>query len=116
MIVIVPVSYVATGPIIIRRLQSNSELRSASRRVTRSSTLDGGSVVYHGGFSHSDRSVTIATNELTTAQLAVLVGYLQDYTTLLLHQTDGSYVITTQDYSVTGDSIRIRFLITEKVS
>lgn len=116
MVVIVPISYVATGPIIIRRLSNNSELRSGQRRVTRSSTLDGGIVVYHGGFTSADSDIVIATNELSAAQLSILVGYLQDYTTLLLYQVDGAYKVTTQDYNVTDNSIRVRFLILEKVS
>lgn len=116
MIVIVPVSYVVTGPIIIKSLLNGADLRSAQRRVTRSSTLDGGNVIYHGGFSHADRDIVIATNELTESQLSILVGYLQDYTTLLIYQIDGAYKVTTQDYNVANDTFRARFLVTEKVS
>lgn len=45
--------------IIIRRYKSNSQLRKAYARVSKTKTLDGGVVVVHNGFADGDRTLNI---------------------------------------------------------
>jgi len=116
MIAIVPTIYAPLGPVLIRSVQSGTNLINGERRVSRTSTLDGGITVYHGGFSDADREILIVTKSLTRVELDLLVDYLRDYTELICYQTDGAYKVSAGSWSVDDDSLRVRFLVLENLS
>jgi len=59
MIAITKSTFDPGGAIVIRNYKNESELRNATARVSKSSTLDGGVVVIHSGFADGDRNMSI---------------------------------------------------------
>ena len=53
-------------------LAASSDTQSRDRRMTRTPTLDGGAVINDGGWSESDRTLTLAIRRLSEADAAVL--------------------------------------------
>lgn len=116
MIAIVPMVYAPLGPVLIKSVQSGANQISGERRVSRTSTLDGGVTVYHGGYSDGDRDIVIVTRALTRPELDQLIEYMQDHTELFLYQTDGAYRVAPESWAVDDDVLRARFAVLERVS
>jgi hypothetical protein len=55
----ISVSVADTAGAVILKMTQDSKVKSGSRRVSRTKTLDGGCAIYDAGFSHSDRTWTI---------------------------------------------------------
>jgi len=61
MIAITKSTFDPGSAIVIKNYKNESELRNATARVSKASTLDGGVVVIHSGFAEGDRIISIKT-------------------------------------------------------
>jgi len=70
---------------------TNSDIRTISRRVTRTGTLDTGAYLDDRGFAHGDRSLTVSAKggQATYERLSYL---LQNYSSLWVTLPDGAFI------------------------
>lgn len=87
--------YDPTGAIFIRGSQidvgTTLKNRSRERRVTRTSTLDGGVSVYDTGCSVADREVTIKVPVASLALAAFFAYMVETYDTIIVTTNEGAY-------------------------
>lgn len=69
---------------------ASSVIKNYSRRVSRTATLDGGSVVTDSGYTDTDRTLTIQTR-ITEAQETILKYLIQTYALLTVVTDEGCY-------------------------
>jgi hypothetical protein len=106
--------YLADGGFALKP-SADSRIRSGSRRVNRTKTLDGGVVITDSGYADGDRtldlyvisSATVWTQLWTIFKLATLVTVTTD---------DGAFSGAMEAINDNGDYIAIRILIKERIS
>jgi hypothetical protein len=97
------------------RLDPSSDTRTMTRRISRSSTLDGGSVINDGGYSQSDREIKLAINGLSAADAAVLES-IAAYALCYLALDHGLYSGQVKGYAFNGqDPAAITFWVVSKI-
>lgn len=80
--ILTPTSFWFGHPPVLRLDPGASDLRSWTRRLSRTATLDGGAVVTDGGFCQADRSLVLAIRDLTAADadaLEAIAAYPECY-------------------------------------
>lgn len=90
----------------------SSNLRSADSRVSRSATLDGGSIIDNQGFSEGDRTIEVEA-ELTPGQCEVLWNIFTLYTEAYISFKDGFFSGVISAVNIDRTPIRFTFLIEE---
>lgn len=107
--------YDPAGHVLLSAMEDKS-FQDLSRRVQRSKTLDGGAVVADGGFSNSDRVITIKwlnTDENTHEAIARL---FQLYTRLVVSVRDGVFLTSPDQYNPGPDTCTLQLLALEKLT
>lgn len=96
---ICPTTYDIRDPLIVIP-GPGSDLRSCSRRVSRTRTLDVGAAIYDGGFTDADRTIRVVVNDATSAQVDRAYELVSENTSVTVAQPDGCYsgVIQNQNY------------------
>ena len=117
MISIASKTYDPLGFVTVSENQASSRLGDFERRVSRDKTLDGGCVIYDGGFSHGDRTFEIYLDQPTLAEIEQLKYLHMNYADLLLMCEEGAFsgTIETITQRSGGDWV-IRFLVKDKES
>ena len=116
MITISAPSYALTGTVVLQEELNNSDLRTVTRRVSRSQTLDGGAVIDDAGFSDGDRTIVFSIRQCTEIQYTTLEQFVELYERLLLATVDGVFYGSIEQMSVRGGKVQIRFLAESKLS
>ena len=91
MIVLSTVTADVNGVLILDIDESKSNLRAASRRVSRAKTLDGGVVIVDSGFAHGDRTPVIIVKNVSRAQADTITAFHQNNSIINLSMDDGFY-------------------------
>ena len=73
-----PESY-DVNPSVVLEIEPESELHNGRRRVVRTATLDGESVMDDGGYSESDRTLTLVLLTPSESTLEELSRLAEDY-------------------------------------
>jgi hypothetical protein len=84
-------------------------------RIQQTATLDGGSVISHYGFSHSDRKFQIVA-EMTRAEVAILQGMIEDSTLFYLSCDEGYFSGVISRFVPGNGMASITFLVQEKLT
>lgn len=84
-------------------------------RIQQTATLDGGSVISHYGFSHSDRKFQIVA-EMTRAEVAILQGMIEDSTLFYLSCIEGFFSGVISLFVPGNGVAQIKFLVKEKLA
>ena len=105
------------SPLILQENQTESDLRTVTRRVSRTATLDGGVVMDDAGFSDGDRTITVVVASPPESVQASLVALIEADGLQRITTIDGVFegsieTITAQD----GGDMSITFLVSEKLS
>jgi len=85
------------------------------RRVTRSSTLDGGSVINDGGYTEADRIVMLRWQPTVAAHDAV-TRLMQLYSLINVGTRSGVYQAALDTYTPGTDEATLRLLVLSKLS
>lgn len=104
----------AVGNLVIHELPESKLGTEMQARVTRRSTLDGGAVLVHSGFSHGDRTFTIKAR-LSEEDEAILVGLHQTETLLYFSIPEGFFSGMISYLDANQGDILMTVLIKEKL-
>jgi len=91
-----------TSFIVLAELAA-SEIKKYARRVSRTATLDGDSVITDSGYTDSDRVIEIRAN-VTAAQEATIQYLLETYSLLSVSTPDGCYTCAPNTWAFHGMS------------
>jgi len=83
-------------------------------RVSRQATLDGGSVIVHGGTSHGDRTFYIE-GSISTVQATAIKHLHEDTTSVLVSCSEGLFVGAISRCDINNGYLKATLLIKEKV-
>ena len=108
-------TYDLEGAFLLDILPDQSNLADFGRRVERTATLDGGAAITDGGFSHGDRTITLAC-EPGEETVDALQQFFQDYANCVLTLPDGCYDAYFQDMKDDFGVVIITLLIKEELS
>lgn len=87
-----------------------------TRRVSRTATLDGSSVLSDLGFSDSDGTYFLSFQRITQAQIESLKYLIQNYNRLMLCSKNGAFEGVLSVLDMNELPIKATFLIEKKVS
>lgn len=100
---------------VVLRMTQESRLKSGTRRVSRTRTLDGGCAIFDGGFSHSDRTWSIearVSDALWETLWAIMMGYALVY----IATEEGFFEACLESAERTEDRAVLSILIKEKLT
>ena len=97
---------------VILEEKTDSMVERFTRRVSRSSTLDGGSVYTDSGYSDTDRTITLVA-DVTEEQQSVLKHIIQNYALITVATKDGCFTCRPKNFSLDNGEIRIIIWISE---
>lgn len=86
------------SPLVLHETPGSSNLRSTTRRLNRTATLDGGAVIDDAGYSDGDRTLTVALQEPSGHTYDALKAFIEG---------DGAQRIATRDGVFEGGILRI---------
>lgn len=89
---------------------------SGSRRCTRTSTLDGGCVVYDTGYSDSDKTIIVKEKNSSETAVSFAKYIVKNYRTVLVATCDGVFRGVPESWDVADGTLTLSILITEKLS
>lgn len=97
------------GAIVIRP-GPKSEIYSATPRVSRTATLDGGAIINHFGFCDADRTIKI-TGKIAEADAGKLWTLVKAATFLNLATADGVFYGAISSIKNNGGAVEFQFLV-----
>lgn len=103
------------GTVKFKYAGRETDIYSLSRRVTRTATLDGGSVTNDLGFTHSDRTFNVSA-ALSPDQQDLVSRLLRTYPTLMISVQEGLFLGAIEVNNVTGNVSVLQILIKEKLT
>lgn len=107
--------YDLDGHIEIETLQ-NTDIGNYTRRVSRTSTLDGSVAVHDGGFAEGDRTIVLRWLPVTLEQEEAILRLTKLYGQLTYSDDTGAYLVVPQIYTPGLDESSLTLLIIEKES
>jgi len=109
MISISTITQNATGAVIINE-SLTSAFNTNTARVSRTATLDGGSVITHSGYSDGDRTLSIYAR-ISKDQSKILWAIFRNETFVLVSISDGLYYCTIQRLRTDSGDLSMTILI-----
>jgi hypothetical protein len=85
------------------------------RRTSKTATLDGGAVIFDGGYSDADRDIKIIKENFTEADLSFTQYIIKTYGRVLVSTDEGVFVCVPDRFFVDGRELEFDLLILEKV-
>lgn len=98
----------------IETVQQAQPFAERSRRITRTSTLDGGVVYQDFGTNQGDLDYSVTIQNVTRAQV-VRLQELWAFTQLNFYCQDGAYTIRPDSYDVRNGTATIRFYMESRL-
>jgi len=109
MISISSVTQNVTGAVIINE-SLTSAFNTNTARVSRTATLDGGSVITHSGYSDGDRTLSVYAR-ISEAQANILWAIFRSETFVLVSIPDGLYYAAIQRVRTDNGDLSMTILI-----
>lgn len=109
-------TYDPRGTLILARPGPGSELFHASRRVTRTATLDGGVAIADTGYSAGDRTVRLTIPVPSPAQVATVSRLVRLYPLITVCLEDGAFSAVPSDYDLASGRLTLILLLTAQLS
>lgn len=98
-----------TGAVVINE-SLTSAFKTNTARVSRVTTLDGGSVITHSGYSDGDRTLSVYAR-ISEAQANILWNIFRNETFVLVSIPDGLYYATIQRLRTDNGNLSMTILI-----
>jgi hypothetical protein len=89
--------------------------RSGARRVSRTATLDGGCVITDGGYTDSDRTLTVSESSPSLASLEFARHVCANCPLVWVCAPDGCYLGVPDRFAVSNGALKISILIQERL-
>jgi len=90
---------------------------SASRRVSRTATLDGGASIYDAGYVVADRTISIRIETVTLAIMEFVRHVCQSYSLITVTTEEAAFSVVPEAFNANSDgSISMSMLVIEKLS
>ena len=102
------------SPVVLRP-DPGADMRSSSRRVSRTQTLDGGCVLVDHGVSHSDRELELSITGISQALADRIWGLYLTFSLIRASTYDGSFLATISRYRQREGQLSITILVKEKL-
>jgi hypothetical protein len=83
---------------IFLREMASSKIKEYTRRVSRTATLDGSSVITDSGYTDTDRTLEIRAR-ITAAQESIITYLMETYSLLTVVTDEGCYTCAPQRWS-----------------
>lgn len=96
-------------------IELDSDLSHISRRVSRTATLDGGSIIVDNGYSPSDATFTIIIRDIDNNTRLAMLAMMQRHSAIIVSVKDNVFsgvVETLED----KDKMKIKFLINQQLN
>lgn len=106
----------AYSPVILFESPADSRIRDVERRIARSATLDGGAVIFDGGFSDGDRTIELQLRGPTEAQAAAVLALIEADGLQRLATQDGVFEGALDRVNLSAGALYARFLVQTKLS
>jgi len=89
--------------------------RENTRRLSRSATLDGGSVITDSGYSDSDRTYEFEINNVSQTVSAALWNFFKTESLINMTCPEGFFTGYIERMSIEGESVSISFMVYESI-
>lgn len=89
---------------------------SATRRCTRTATLDGGCEIYDTGYSDSDRTLQVKETNVHTSLVDFVKYIIKNYGLVTVTTHDGAYRGAPGSYNVNNGVLVFNILVESKIS
>lgn len=116
MISIASLQFDPDGALLIARPGPGTRATDASRRVTRTATLDGGVSISDTGYSAGDRTVKAEVINPTPHQVEIAARLVRLYPLVTVCLSDGAYQAVPSSYDLDAGKLSITLLLVEQIS
>lgn len=106
----------ALSPLVLREFGSENSTVGLSRRNTITATLDGGSALEDGGYTDSDRAVSLAIPRISLAQHTELERLLKTYSFVVLSFYEGAFTAAPQTYTISRGDATLSMRLVSRLS
>jgi len=106
-----PLLYDPVGALLLNCVDAASDTGNYTRRVTRTKTLDGGVVLFDGGYTPGDRTVTVQLDAPSQLTVDAVRYVFQAYAKVLLFLSDGAFIAAPSTMTETAGRVRVSFLL-----
>lgn len=110
----ITISAIASSNWVTFKESPTSDIETYTARVSRRSTLDGGSIITHSGYTHTDRDITINAS-MTLEQWEDLKAIHQGETQVKLSMADGLYTAMLRRIQNKNGEVTIDLYILEQI-
>ena len=103
------------GNFLVRVQELDSDISHISRRVSRSATLDGGSIIVDNGYSASDATFTIVIRDIDNSTRLAIMAMIKRHSILIISIKENIFsgvVETLTD----KDTMKIKFLVYQQLN
>lgn len=104
------------GSLVIRDYDPSTDIRSRSRRVSRTATLDGGCVIEDNGLSHADRLFRIVLKALSQAEVENIERLIEYYSELYISTPEGVFGGVMENLNNNNGTVTVSFLVERKLT
>lgn len=104
------------GSVILSTTRFDSDISSTARRISRTATLDGGSVITDGGYTAADKVLSIAAENVDDATFQAVAYLVKNYSQIIVSTEFGCYVGAPETLTIVEGKLRLRVLVTEEIS
>lgn len=104
------------GNLIIKNETPSFDMRTLSRRINRSKTLDGGVVLQDSGFAHGDRTFNIKVVAAKKDYAERMFYLTSNYAELLFVNSEGVFEGNIENYSFLKGNLNFTFLVIQKLT
>jgi hypothetical protein len=115
MFVISTITYHEAGSVVFRRIRNSKSAADASRRISRTQTLDGGVVLIDSGCSEGDRTFELYSSGMRERWLIARELFLQQ-PLVYLSVDEGFYSGVIEKIQLQDGKLYIKFLPKEKIA
>lgn len=109
-------TYSPNGSILLKDIETDSDVPPRERRITRTATLDGEAEIEDMGMSHADRTFVIRARGLTRAEYDLLALGVEGFPLLIITTAEGAFMGAPEHLSINDGITTLRILIKEKIS
>ncbi|MFA5922311.1 MAG: hypothetical protein WC856_13630 [Methylococcaceae bacterium] len=103
------------GDFLIHVQELESDLSHISRRVSRSATLDGGSIIVDNGYSASDATFTIVIRDIDNTTRLALIAMIKRHSAIIVSVKENVFSgVVEAIYD--REQMKIRFLVSQQLN
>jgi hypothetical protein len=93
----------------------DSDLSHINRRVSRSATLDGGSIIVDNGYSASDATFTIVIRDIDNSTRLAIMAMIKRHSVLIISVKENIFSGVVETLTDT-DMMKIKFLVYQQLN